>query len=109
MRVRPRAAHKQEKAQCHSGNIVQGGYVAGWIDNVMATAVSLKTNFELVPLTLDIKIAFYGAANPGIVVAEGRTEKKGSRTAFAEGLLRTQDGQIIAKGMSTLSLKAVQR
>jgi uncharacterized protein (TIGR00369 family) len=98
-----------KQVQCHSGNIVQGGYVAGWIDNVMATAVSLKTNYELVPLSLDIKIAFYGAANPGIVVAEGWTEKMGRRTAFAEGLLRTREGRIIAKGMSTLALKPMAR
>ncbi len=98
---------KQE--QCHSGDIVQGGYIAGWIDNAMATAVLLQTNFELVPLSLDIKIAFHGSAHPGIVVAEGWIEKMGRRTAFAEGLLRTQDGRIIAKGMSTLSLKAARR
>jgi acyl-CoA thioesterase len=98
---------KQE--QCHSGNIIQGGFVTGWIDTAMAQAAMLKTNYELVPLSLEIKIAFYRAANPGIVVAEGWVELLGRKTAFVEGLLRTPDGEIIAKGTSTVTLKAFKR
>ena len=93
-----------KKNQCHSGNIVQGGFVTGWIDNAMATAAMAKVNFEKVSISLDVHISFYRAANPGIVVAEGWVEHAGGRTVFAEGLLRTQKGEIIAKGTSTLSL-----
>lgn len=90
--------------QCHSVDIVQGGFVTGWIDNAMATAVMLRTQMKLIPLSLDIKIAFYDAAHPGIVVAEGWIERLGRKTAFVEGLLRSQDGRVIAKGMSTVKL-----
>ena len=95
--------------QCHSGNVVQGGFVTGWIDNAMALAAMGRTNFERVAMSLDIKVAFYRAANPGIVVAEGWVEKMGGRTAFAEGLLRTQEGEVIAKAMSTLSMVSMKR
>jgi acyl-CoA thioesterase len=95
--------------QCHSGNVVQGGFVTGWIDNAMATAAMLKTNFERDVMSLEVKISFYRAANPGIVVAEGWIERIGKRTAFAEGQLRTQDGEIIAKGTSTIALLAPRR
>ena len=95
--------------QCHSGNIVQGGFVTGWIDSAMAHVLMKETNYEKVPLSLDIKIAFLRAANPGIVVAEAWIEQLGHRTAFVEGLLRTPEGEIIAKGMSTVMLKAVKR
>ena len=91
--------------QCHSGNIVQGGFVTGWIDNAMAQAVVLKTNREFLPLSLEIKVAFYRAAHPGPVVAEAWVELIGKRTAFAEGLLRTTEGDMIAKGSSTLALR----
>jgi acyl-CoA thioesterase len=92
--------------QCHSGNVVQGGYITGWIDNAMSQAVMIRTNYERTPLSLDIKIAFFRAANPGPVIAEGWVEVLGRRTAFVEGLLRTKDGDVIAKGMSTVTLRA---
>jgi uncharacterized protein (TIGR00369 family) len=98
-----------KKNQCHSGNIVQGGFVTGWIDNAMATAAMARTNFERVSISLDIKVAFYRAANPGIVVAEGWVERMGGKTLFAEGLLRTPEGEVIAKGMSTIAMKSVKR
>jgi len=106
-RVRIEFEAKQE--QCHSGNIIQGGFVTGWIDSAMAQAAMLQTNYELVPLSLEIKIAFYRAANPGIVVAEGWVELLGRKTAFVEGLLRTPEGEVIAKGTSTVTLKAFKR
>ena len=90
--------------QCHSGNVVQGGFVTGWIDNAMATAVLAKTNFERTVMSLDLKISFYRSANPGLVVAEAWIERIGKRTAFTEGLLRTPDGKIIAKGSATIAL-----
>jgi len=95
--------------QCHSGNIVQSGFVTAWIDNAMATAVMLKTQMELTPLSLDIQIAFYDAAHPGPVFAEGWIERMGRKTAFVEGVLRTEDGRVVAKGMSTVKLVAPRR
>ncbi len=68
----------------------------------------LKTNFEVVTLSLDIKIAFYRAANPGVVEAEAWIEQLGRKTAFMEGLLRNPEGEIIAKGMSTVKLKRMK-
>lgn len=90
--------------QCHSGNVVQGGFVTGWIDNAMATAALFKTDFERMVMSLEVKVSFYRAANPGIVVAEGWIEKIGKKTAFAEGILRTPDGETIAKASSTIAL-----
>jgi acyl-CoA thioesterase len=90
--------------QCHSGNVVQGGFVTGWIDNAMATAAMLKTNYERTVMTLEVKVSFFRAANPGIVVAEGWIERIGKRTAFAAGELRTTDGEILAKATATIAL-----
>ncbi len=93
-----------KKNQCHSGNVVQGGFVTGWIDNAMATAVLWKTDFERMVMSLEIKVSFYRAANPGLVVAEAWIERIGKKTAFAEGILRNTDGEIIAKASSTIAL-----
>ena len=90
--------------QCHSGNIVQGGFVTGWIDAAMANALIAKTGGTLLPLSLDINIAFHAAARPGLVHAEAWVERLGKRTAFVEGRLTTPEGEMIAKGMSTVRL-----
>lgn len=93
-----------KQSQCHSGNIVQGGFVTGWIDSAMAHALIAKTGGTLLPLSLDIKIAFYAAAHPGLVHAEAWIERLGRKTAFVEGRLTKPDGTVIAKGMSTVRL-----
>ena len=93
-----------ERRHCHSGNIVQGGYVTGWIDSAMAHSVLIPTNFEFSPLTLELKITFIKSANPGPVIAEAKVIKLGKSIAFVEGSLFSEKGILIAKGTSTNKL-----
>src|SRR5581483_11839176 len=81
---------------CHSGGIVQGGFITGWIDSAMAHAMMARSNFELAPLSLEIKISFLEAARPGLVVAEAWIERLGKSTVFLEGLLKNEAGLVIA-------------
>jgi len=89
---------------CHSGNIVQGGYVTGWIDSAMAHSVMIPTDFKFSPLTLELKITFLKSANPGIVIAAAKVIKLGKSIAFVEGSLTNESGDLIAKGTSTNKL-----
>ena len=93
-----------ETGHCHSGNIVQGGYVTGWIDSAMAHSVMIPTDFKFSPLTLELKITFLKSANPGIVIAAARVIKLGKSIAFVEGTLTNESGELIAKGTSTNKL-----
>jgi uncharacterized protein (TIGR00369 family) len=93
-----------ETRHCHSGNIVQGGYVTGWIDSAMAHSVMIPTDFNFSPLTLELKITFLKSANPGIVIAAARVIKLGKSIAFVEGTLTNESGELIAKGTSTNKL-----
>ena len=93
-----------EPRHCHSGNIVQGGYVTGWIDSAMAHSVMIPTDFEFSPLTLELKITFLKSANPGIVIAGAKVIKLGKSIAFVEGTLTNESGDLIAKGTSTNKL-----
>lgn len=88
---------------CHSGDVAQGGFVTGWIDNAMATASMIGADGR-VAMSLDVKVSFFRAANPGSLIAEGWVEHGGGRTVFAEGLLRTPEGVKIAKATSTIAL-----
>ena len=90
-----------EPRHCHSGNIVQGGYVTGWIDSAMAHSVMIPTDFKFSPLTLELKITFLKSANPGIVIAAAKVIKLGKSIAFVEGTLTNKSGDLIAKGTST--------
>ncbi len=93
-----------ETRHCHSGNIVQGGYITGWIDSAMAHSVMIPTDFEFSPLTLELKITFLKSANPGIVIASAKVIKLGKSIAFVEGILTNENGDLIAKGTSTNKL-----
>lgn len=93
-----------EPRHCHSGNIVQGGYVTGWIDSAMAHSVMIPTDFKFSPLTLELKITFLKSANPGIVIAAAKVIKLGKSIAFVEGALTNESGDLIAKGTSTNKL-----
>lgn len=90
--------------QCHSGGVVQGGFVSGWIDAAMAHAVIGKLGEGVVPMTLELKVSFLGPARPGRVIAEGWIIKSGRTTAFVEGSLKDAAGNLLATASSTLML-----
>lgn len=94
---------------CHSGNVVQGGFVTAWIDSAMAHAAVLATEGTLAPATLEIKVSFYRAANPGRVRAEGWVERLGRSIAFLEGRLMSVDGEVLATATSTVKLVPTDR
>lgn len=90
--------------QCHSGGVVQGGFVTGWIDAAMAHAAIAICGEELVPMTLELKVSFFAPARPGTIFAEGWAIKHGRRTAFYEGALKDAAGTLLAKATSTMTL-----
>lgn len=87
---------------CHSGGVVQGGFVTGWIDSAMARAAIASTKNEKSMTTLEIKISFLKAAIAGKKYrAEGWVVRAGKNVMFMEGRLLDQDGKLIAKGSAT--------
>lgn len=90
--------------QCHSGGVVQGGFVTGWIDAAMAHAAIALAGEGVVPMTLELKVSFFAPARPGPVFAEGWAIKHGKRTAFYEGALKDAYGTLIAKATSTMAM-----
>jgi uncharacterized protein (TIGR00369 family) len=89
---------------CHSGGVVQGGFISGWIDAAMAHAAIAKNGQDVTPMSLELKVSFFAPARPGLVIAEGWVERHGKRTSFYEGHLRSPDGTILAKATSTILL-----
>ena len=87
---------------CHSGGIVQGGYVTGWIDSAMARAAIALKNEEMNMATLEIKISFLRAATQNNKYrAEGWVVRSGKSVMFMEGRLTDLEGKLIATGTAT--------
>ncbi len=101
--------YRARMEMCHSGGIVQGGFVTGWIDAAMAHAVIAATNYEFSPLSLEIKVSFLQSAAPGLIIAEAWIERRGRSTAFLEGLIKNEKGEVLAKGSSTVRLVPIKR
>jgi acyl-CoA thioesterase len=96
--------YEAREEQCHSGGVVQGGFVTGWIDAAMAHAAMARNGMEIVPMSLELKVSFFSPARPGKVIAEGWVERHGKRTGFYEGHLKDEQGTVLAKGTSTILL-----
>lgn len=51
---RSRLEYEARLNQCHSGGVVQGGFVTGWIDAAMAHAVIAVLGHDVTPMSLEI-------------------------------------------------------
>lgn len=89
---------------CHSGGVVQGGFVTGWIDAAMAHAAIAMNGHGVTPMTLELKVSFFAPVRPGLVIAEGWVERNGRKTAFYEGCLKDASGKVLAKATTTMML-----
>ncbi|HYE44871.1 MAG TPA: PaaI family thioesterase [Caulobacter sp.] len=101
---RARLEYEAGPHMCHSGGVVQGGFITGWIDAAMAHAVIAKAGEGIVPMSLELKVSFFEPTRPGPVIAEAWIERDGRSTCFCEGRLVTPEGRVLAKASSTLRL-----
>lgn len=86
---------------CHSGNVVQGGYITGMLDAAMAHAVFCALERCLVVATLEINVSFLDIATPGELVAHARPLRLGKSIGFLEAELCDTEGTLLAKATST--------
>ena len=88
---------------CHSKVIVQGGLITAMVDSAMAYAcMGCFEELMAVP-TLEIKVSFLEAGNPGPMRAIGRARRLGRSVGFLEGELY-QHEKLIATSTSTVRL-----
>lgn len=96
--------YRARPEMCHSGGVVQGGFISGWIDAAMAHAAIARNGARITPMSLELKVSFFAPARPGLVIAQGWVERHGRRTSFYEGQLKAPDGTVLAKASSTILL-----
>ncbi len=96
--------YRARPEMCHSGGVVQGGFVTGWIDAAMAHAAIAANGPGVTPMTLELKVSFFAPVRPGLVIAEGWVERAGRKTCFYEGHLKDENGTVLAKATTTILL-----
>ena len=101
---RARLEYRARPDMCHSGGVVQGGFVTGWIDAAMAHAAIARNGEGVTPMTLELKVSFFAPVRPGVVIAEGWAVRNGRKTAFYEGHLTDEAGNVLAKASTTMML-----
>ena len=104
-----RLEYEAKQAPCHSGGVVQGGFISGWIDAAMAHAAMARNGPGIVPMTLELKVSYFAPTRPGLVIAEAWVERHGKRTSFYEGHLKDAAGTVLAKATSTILLADMNR
>lgn len=80
---------------------IQGGFVGAMLDDVMAVVLSTTVGPGYGFPTLEMKVSFIGAAQPGKILGYGTVIHRGRSTAFLEAELRDEAGKLIATGSST--------
>ncbi len=88
---------------CHSRVIVQGGYITAMVDSAMAYAAMGALEGRAAVPTLEIKVSFLEAGNPGPMRATARAVRLGKSVGFLEGELFQEDRRI-ATASSTVRL-----
>lgn len=88
---------------CHSKVIVQGGLITAMVDSAMAYACMGCFDELMAVPTLEIKVNFLEAGNPGPMRAIARARRLGRSVGFLEGELY-QHEKLIATASSTVRL-----
>lgn len=83
--------------------VVHGGFAATLLDTVAGCAVHSTLPAGKAYTSIEIKVSFLRPAHAGTrVVATGTVTKPGSRVAFADATLATEDGVLLATASSSL-------
>ncbi len=89
---------------CHSGDIVQGGFITAMLDAVMSHAVFGQRDGVVSLSSLEIKTSYLETTRAGRLRAEGFILRAGYKLAFIEGRLYDQSGTLTATASTVAKL-----
>ena len=106
------AVYLAKKNMCHSGNIVQGGFITGWLDAIMALACMCKEGSDVLVLSLEIKTSFLKSVHPGDLIVKGKvisktiTEQKNLQDNLVKNLpiRKTKNQVFLFKAQATFNV-----
>ncbi|MEZ5681773.1 MAG: PaaI family thioesterase [Erythrobacter sp.] len=80
---------------------VQGGLVAGFLDEAMGWAHVWATDQVEAPLNLEISMSLLKPVLAGPLIGKGRVVRRGRKVIFLEGELFDEAGNLLARSTST--------
>ncbi|MBF2753863.1 MAG: PaaI family thioesterase [Gammaproteobacteria bacterium AqS3] len=104
-------AFTAEPHHCHSGDIVQGGFVTGMMDAAMAQTVMMHVGFDRWIASLELKVSFLDVAHPGELRARAWVRRLGRSIIFLEAELFQEgdESKLVATSSSTVKMVKVER
>jgi uncharacterized protein (TIGR00369 family) len=94
---------------CHSVDIVQGGFVTAMLDAAMSHAIFICDHEIMNVSSLEIKTSYLAPTRAGKLRVEGWVIKQSYKTAFMEGHLYNEDGELTATASSVAKLLRVPK
>jgi acyl-CoA thioesterase len=85
-------------------NTVHGGVIASLADSAAAWAVFGSSNFEGIPVTVEMKVNFLKPITSGKLIAEARNIHEGSRIFVSDVEVKNGEGDLVAKSLLTYYL-----
>lgn len=83
------------------GNIAHGGVVATLLDGAIGLALRTRLGMDATHVTIHLDVQYLSPASDGTLIAQANCVHQGSRTAYGEADLRTEDGRLVARGSAT--------
>lgn len=89
---------------CHSGDIVQGGFITAMLDAAMSHAVFALDNTVVGLSSLEISTRYLEATRAGPLKAMGRIVRLSYKTAFLDGQLFNAEDRLLATTQSVAKI-----
>lgn len=91
-------------AECHLQpyGIVHGGVIAALIDTATFWAAFARLPEDAGLVNVDLKLNYLKAIKEGSLIGEGRCIRPGRTISYAEAWIRTDTGDLVAHGTSSL-------
>jgi len=89
---------------CHSGDVIQGGFITAMLDSAMTHAVFAGGGGITNLFSLEIKTSYLETARAGTLQARGSVVKSGYKLAFLEGRLYDAQDTLVATASSVAKL-----
>lgn len=89
---------------CHSGDIVQGGFITAMLDAAMSHAVFACDDTVANLSSLEISTRYLEATRAGAMTAVGRIVRLSYKTAFLDGQLFDARGKLLATTQSVAKI-----
>lgn len=89
---------------CHSGDIVQGGYITAMLDAAMAHVVIAGEKFHVALSSIDINVSFLRPSRAGRYSAVGSIIKLGKTVGYLRAELFNDKGELTASATSSVYL-----